>query len=45
MTTEESYNWEVKWEATMKKIKNLMFQDIESTKNPSRYQRSMDKNS
>ena len=45
MTTEESYNWEVKWEATMKKIKNLMFQDIESTKNPSKKQRSTEKKS
>lgn len=45
MTTEESFRWEAKWETTMQKIKNLMFQDIGSLNDPIKKRKSLDKKS
>ena len=42
MTTEEQTSWEIKWDLTLNKIKNLMNQDDESCKDSMKQQESMD---
>ena len=45
MPTEENLRWEAKWEATMKKIRNLMFYDIGSLRDPIEKRNLLDKKS
>ena len=42
MTTEEQSSWEIKWELTLNKIKNLMDQEDESYKDSMKQQNSID---
>jgi hypothetical protein len=42
MTTEEQTPWEIKWELTINKIKDLMNQGVESSKDSMKHKKLID---